>query len=327
MQVELICDSDRLRQFAPEWSAFVRQQQNVTPFQLPDWLMTWWSHFGSGTPYVIAFRERDLVGVMPCFLHEWNGLRQLTLMGSGISDYLDPIFAPCYESAIVDCLREHITSNSSWDICDWQDISNNTPLLALAGQGLDARVTSETPCSESALEDSYENFWQQRPHQIHRNVRRYTDKAKQSGTLQFSVTSTADPDLLDALIALHAARWQARGESGMIEANRSKDFLLDIVSQLADQDFVRIFSLQYEGNVAAILLGFAYEGTLYGYLTAFDPTHAQLRLGLVLLSEAFRECYRQSFRTWNFCRGDEAYKLLWGAQFLPRCRINLSHKR
>ncbi len=54
---------------------------------MPEWLLTWWWHFGSGRLRVMVFRQMgEVAGVLPCFLHPWNGRRQLTLVGSGITD-------------------------------------------------------------------------------------------------------------------------------------------------------------------------------------------------------------------------------------------------
>jgi len=64
--VEVIEDAARLCGFRPEWSQFLRKIPAATPFQMPEWLVTWWNHFGSGALRVMAFRHnRELVGVLP----------------------------------------------------------------------------------------------------------------------------------------------------------------------------------------------------------------------------------------------------------------------
>ncbi|HZS52841.1 MAG TPA: hypothetical protein VFA65_00450 [Bryobacteraceae bacterium] len=122
--VETITDCYGLHEFRPEWSAFVSRNPPETPFQTPEWLITWWKHFGSGDLRVMVFRQESrLVGVMPLFLHEWNGRCQLTLIGAGLTDYLDPLFQPEYTPEIVNRLARELNSWADWDICDWQDLS------------------------------------------------------------------------------------------------------------------------------------------------------------------------------------------------------------
>jgi hypothetical protein len=129
-----------LSDFRDQWSAFVSRLPPETPFQTPEWLITWWEHFGSGCLRVMVFRQDTrIVGVMPLFLHEWNGRRQLTLIGSGMTDYLDPVFEPECIPQIVDRLGRELNSSADWDICDWQDLSVNTPLASVGATVEDTR--------------------------------------------------------------------------------------------------------------------------------------------------------------------------------------------
>jgi hypothetical protein len=53
-------------------------------------MIPWWNYSGSGRMRTLVFRDGGaLVGVLPIFVHDWNGWRQATLLGNGISDYLD----------------------------------------------------------------------------------------------------------------------------------------------------------------------------------------------------------------------------------------------
>jgi CelD/BcsL family acetyltransferase involved in cellulose biosynthesis len=248
-------------------------------------------------------------------------------MGSGISDYLDPVVTESYEHAIVEYLSEYLAANNEWDVCDWQDLSYDTSFAALSGDAWEIEKVEDMQCSEIALDGSFDQFWRQRPRHVRRNVRRYGDRARQNGPLDFQVSSEADARLIRTLITLHAERWSARGEPGMIEANHSAQFLVDVAQRFAAKDMLRVFSLNYQGEIAAIHLVFLYRNTIYGYLTGFNPAYGQLALGSLLLGEALQECYRQGFHSWNFCRGDEPYKSDWGAQPIRRCRLLLSRKR
>lgn len=324
MQLEVIRDANRLLQFAPEWSAFAKSQPSVTPFQLPEWLLTWWSHFGSDSPRVFVVRRQECVAVLPCFLHDWKGKRQLTLVGSGISDYLDPLLVASERCAILSCIRDELAATHDWDVCDWQDLASDTPLASLTEN---TEKHEEVICRELQFAGTFEDYWLELPRHLRRNVRRYGDKARQQGALEFHVAGSADRSLLHALIHLHGARWSARGEPGMIAANHSQEFLFEVAQRFAAQDMLRIFSLLYDGRTAAIILAFVYGGVVYGYLTGFDPTLKQFSLASVLLAESLRECWRQDLRAWNFCRGDETYKADWRGQAIRRCRLVLYPKR
>ncbi|MBV9300853.1 MAG: GNAT family N-acetyltransferase [Acidobacteriaceae bacterium] len=326
IKLEVIDNDSRLRAFESEWSAFARAIAEVTPFQLPEWLLTWWSHFGTtGQPHVLVFREGgEIAGVIPLFLHQWNGQRQMTLIGSGISDYLEPAIHSQSCPEILGQLQRHLEAHSDWSICDWQDLSANTPLSKLKSNGkFDCATTDDQPCTEIRFTGTFEEFRKARPKDLKRNLRRYRQKAEALGSLLFQVTKEADPELMDALVELHTAKWQKRGQLGMIQANGSAEFLCDIARAFAPRDMLRFFSLRFAGKISALIVAFSYRNTMYGYLSAFHPQHEHLGLGRTLLYDALRHCHENGYAAWNFLRGEEPYKFWWGAQKIPKRRVKL----
>lgn len=265
------------------------------------------------------------MGVVPCFRHHWNGLRQMTLIGSGISDYLEPAIDPRYCPAILDQLRNHLAEDQEWDVCDWQDLSVETPLSRLRSDGgFELAASPDVACTEIALKGSFDEFRAGRSKDLKRNLRRYRQKAEAIGPLQFEVVDEAHPALMKALVELHTAKWQKRGEPGMIQANSSAEFLSEVAREFEARDMLRFFSLRFQDKVAAMILAFPYRKTMFGYLTAFDPEHEAFGFGRALLFEALRHCYENGYEAWNFLRGEEPYKFWWGAELIPKCRVRLS---
>jgi CelD/BcsL family acetyltransferase involved in cellulose biosynthesis len=326
LTLEVMDSVSLLLDIEAEWSAFARTLPGITPFQLPQWLLTWWRHFGNGQLHVLVFHEKDaMVGIVPCFRHQWNGLRQLTLIGSGISDYLEPAIDSHHCPAILDRLRIHLEADMDWDVCDWQDLSSNTPLIALKSDGkFESAASSDISCSEIRLSGTFEEFRNARPKDLKRNLRRYRTKAEALGNLRFEVAKEANPELMRALVDLHGAKWERRGEPGMIEANGSAEFLCEIAREFASRNMLRIFSLHFDGRIVAVIVAFSYEKRMFGYLSAFDPEHESLGFGRTLLFEALRYCYDNGYEAWNFLRGDEPYKFWWGAQLIPKSRVRLT---
>lgn len=268
-----------------------------------------------------------MVGIIPCFLHEWNGRRQISLIGSGITDYLEPAINPQYAPEILNHVQRYLEAKTDWEICDWQDLSGETPLRDLPTNGaLELNVAADTPCSEIPLTGTFEEFWCRRPKDLKRNVRRYTEKAEAAGTLEFKETRELDAEPLRALVQLHAARWKSRGEPGMINANGLAEFLCQVAREFAGRDMLQLFTLRFEGKIVAVILAFRSENTLFGYLSAFDPKYEKLGIGRTLLYEALRYSYANGYTAWNFLRGDEPYKFWWGAQIIPKCRVRLTRK-
>jgi CelD/BcsL family acetyltransferase involved in cellulose biosynthesis len=314
--LEIIQNAPELRRFLPEWSEFTRRHLDVSPFQMPEWLTTWWSHFGSGELRTIVFRDYGkVIGVLPCFKHEWNGRHQLTLVGSGITDYLDPIAEPSLTAEMIDALWAQLKRWNDWDVCDWQDLSRDTPLQVLGD------VAPETPGTAIAIEHPFHEYLASRPKNLRRNLRRYREKAEAIAPVSFHVTDTADPDLLNSLVHLHRVRWQKEGEAGMIAANRSEAFLREVAGLLASSGLLRIFTVRFGERIAAILLALRNQTTIYSYLSAFDPEWESFGFGRELLAQALRHTHENGYRRWDFLRGEEPYKFSWGAELVPKCRV------
>jgi CelD/BcsL family acetyltransferase involved in cellulose biosynthesis len=232
-----------------------------------------------------------------------------------MSDYLDPVFDARYFPAIAQALKSHLLNFSGWEFCDWQDLSAHTPLRALAP------AAEDTPCSRVPLASSFERFLAQRPHGLKRNLRRYREKALAFGAMHFRISADPEPYLLRNLIELHRARWQHSGRPGMIDANAAEGFVQDAARTMAEEGMLRIFTLYFREQVGAIVLALRNEGTLFSYLSAFDPEHEVLGLGRELLKCSLEHAHAERYQCWDFMRGDEPYKLTWGAQVVPKCRL------
>jgi CelD/BcsL family acetyltransferase involved in cellulose biosynthesis len=268
--------------------------------------------------HVVTGWEGDqLSAILPSFIHEWNGRVQMTLVGSGISDYLDPVVdPPCWPEFLYQ-LQEHLQSTPGWQVCDWQDLDTNSPLTALR----DAVTHTHVPCSSICLTGSFESFWSARPSGLRRNLRRYTQRAQQIAPVTFEVVEGNDPALLDRIIRLHSRRWRAHGEPGMIALNHSAPFLREVTARLSRM--VCYFALRFGDDVAAALLAFVHRNEIFAYMSAFDPENESFGFGSKLLYEALRAAHDSRYSAWNFLRGDEPYKFLFGAEQTRRCRITI----
>ncbi|MDQ2842606.1 MAG: GNAT family N-acetyltransferase [Acidobacteriota bacterium] len=324
LRLEVVEEFGRLGELRSEWSSFNPDVLSLTPFQTPEWLFTWWKHFGSGQLRVFVFRDGSgkFVGVVPCFLHKWEERRQLTLLGSGISDYLEPPIALEHRRGAMDCLREYLVGDSGWDVCNWQDLANDSFLENIGPKAeLILEHRPDLPCSEILVDRCFSEFWAGRPAGLRRNVRRYSDKARQIAMPEFRVSPSYDEECLESLIRLHSARWREQGELGTIAANGSATFLRDVTKEFARQNSLLFFSLRLEGEIAAVILSFPYRNVLFSYLSAFDPEYSALGLGRILLYEAVRYTFEQNYSAWNFLRGSEPYKFDWGAREIPKSRL------
>jgi CelD/BcsL family acetyltransferase involved in cellulose biosynthesis len=324
LALEVVSGARELQAIQGEWADLAGRCPDVTVFQRPEWLIPWWDYSGSGRMCTLAFRESGrLAGLLPMFVHDWNGRRQVTLMGNGISDRLDltaePEFATACAARAYAFLEERA---SDWDVCDWQDLRASSPLLAGAKDRFDWRVSPSIPSASVALPASFDEFFAALPRGLKRNVRRYGEHLRKDHQVRFE-TATSDPsgELVTALISLHEARWQAKGEPGML-AGRER-FLQKVTPVLAGSNLLRIHVLEADGHIAGIVCQFWDGWRASGYITGFDPALDRYSPGVLLLDYAISRAIGDGARYWDFLRGNERYKFQWGATQSSKFRLRL----
>src|SRR5205809_6989184 len=109
----------------------------------------------------------------------------------------------------------------------------------------------------------------------------------------------------DRFVALHR---RSRGEKAEFMTPDTELFFRDVAETLAARGWLRLGVLSVDGEDAAVLFGFAYEGTLALYNAAYDPNRAPLSVGIACAAYAIRSAIAEGLRTYDFLRGDEPYK-------------------
>src|SRR4051794_39590259 len=93
-----------LEALRPAWEDLWHSAEESTPFQSPGWLIPWLRHLGEGKLQCLSFwQDEQLCGLAPLYIYNRpeDGKRQLLLMGSGNSDYLDILVRPGHESVVL----------------------------------------------------------------------------------------------------------------------------------------------------------------------------------------------------------------------------------
>lgn len=90
-------------------------------------------------------------------------------------------------------------------------------------------------------------------------------------------------------------------------------FHRDAVALLAESGLVRLYTLRLGARALASLYGITWNGRFYFYQSGFDPAFARLSAGLVLMGETVAESFARGLATYEFLRGEEAYKFDWAS--------------
>lgn len=313
--VDLITSAAELERIAPEWDALWRRSPDATPFQSPHWCLPWWKRFGSDDPFAIALRSNgSLDAFAPLYIlrDEESGESLGMFIGTGVTDYLDAIVAP---GAGAEPLLEAMTS-ADCQMWDLQQMRPSSPLLnAPLPDSWSDNTEDQEACPVLSIENAGEELQNILSTHSRKKLRYFRRLAEREGTVRYeTVTLQSLDQLLGALFELHGARWRQRGLPGVLDDEHIRAFHHDVARRMLAAGALRMYAMRIDERIVAIFYGFAHHGTVFYYLSGYDPGLENLSLGNVIVAHAIDEAVRAADHTFDFLRGAEEYKYSWGAK-------------
>ena len=303
-----------------EWFDLWSGIPDSTVFQSPDWLIPWWAQYGDGAMLSFAFRcDGRLVGLAPLYIYEdtEHRTRNVLLIGTGNSDYLDIVVHPEFKSVCwTSVLRELERRSNVWDECDFQQLRSCSSLVQAAGEmgRLKTQLQQDEPCPVLDVHSPL-SF------PIQKKAKYYRRRLENSGTFQIEeATPDSFGEIFDALEHLHGQRWRARGVSGVLSAECDREFHRCAARAFLNSKMLRLYGARLNGKIIAALYAFCSRRRTYFYLSGFDPEYAHFSIGTVILAHAIEAARRHGCELFDFLRGQEAYKYRWGAADQPTFR-------
>jgi CelD/BcsL family acetyltransferase involved in cellulose biosynthesis len=261
----------------PNWQELWDRCPGATPFQSPDWLMSWWTHFGKGERRILLAKENGrLVAVAPLYIHE----RRVGFIGEWTSDHAGVLCENPEQAA-------RLFRDKGWKL--YQSPAESYPAIAIHAD------------------------WHL-PHRFLGNLVRTERQLRSSGVLTYE---TADAnslhEFLDALFRLHASRWSLKDEPGVLGHPKIWPFHLEVARKFLDRGWLRLHGLRFNGALIAVLYAFSAKGRTFYYQSGFDAAFNRFSPGSLVLKYAIDEAIREGCHTFEFLRGREPYKYKWGA--------------
>jgi CelD/BcsL family acetyltransferase involved in cellulose biosynthesis/glycosyltransferase involved in cell wall biosynthesis len=320
VEIQEITTVQDLQRIRAEWRELWEQCPDATPFQLPEWLLPWCEHFAGSELLVLALRYRSkLVGMFPIFLHADGPrrVREMSLAGTGISDYLNPLLLPDMSRTASELIFRYLAAHSSnWQCVDLQGLSAGSALLSTFGNaGLKSKIFRDEVCPLLALPPTMTEFINQMQPKLRKNLRRARRYFEGSDGIKVTTACAETLDRhLDELFTLHGSRWRERNLPGVLCDSKVQLFHRNAAAGLLKAGILRVQVLNLGDEAAAAIYWMASKDRAYSYLGGFSPEFERCSPGAVLLEHAVEESIHEGLREFDFLRGSEAYKYAWGAR-------------
>lgn len=302
--VEEIGTLEALRALAPEWERLWKKT-GATPFQTPQWLIPWWEHFGSGKLRVLTVREGgggrgELTALLPLVQRG----EELHFLGTGVTDWLDGLFESASASHQ---LFRALCAARDWQRCDLRQLPRHSHLLeAPLAEGFTGRLEIAEVCPCLELPGKAERRLLE--------LEYYKRRARRCCQSEFIEADARNVDqLMEALFRLHSLRWRALGLEGMFADAPVRAFHRQVARGFCRKKCLNLFGLKFGQRIVGCYYGFFAKGAAYYYLSGFDPEFKVFSPGTMVVGHAIERAMAEGARRFDFLRGQEPYKYLWGA--------------
>jgi CelD/BcsL family acetyltransferase involved in cellulose biosynthesis len=309
------------------WNGLLARARQPSVFLSWQWQTSWARAFLASRPLHLLRVSDDagtLAGMLPLY-DEGAGLRRF-VGGVDVSDYLDLIAPSGREEEVWQALLQHRAGEATeWDLHAIRAASPTLDILPrlCPAVGIRAQVEREDRCPVLELPATWEAYLESLPGKDRHELRRKIGKLEREMP-GASVRSHASPEGWDGALAdfLRLHRLSKAGKARFMD-ERMEAFFRDATRALAAAGWARLWFLQWNGTAVASFLCLEHAGWVGLYNSGFDPLHAKLAPGIVLLAHVIRAAIDRAVAVFDFLRGEESYKYAFGpaAQDLFRVRV------
>jgi CelD/BcsL family acetyltransferase involved in cellulose biosynthesis len=310
------------------WDGLLARSAFPSPFLSWAWQSAWLGVLGGDRRLQLARAEDaggDLVGLLPLGADE-QGVFQI-VGGVDVSDYLDVIaLAGLEEEVWAALLQSRVVAPGVWDLHSIRAASPTARLLpGLArAYGLAVSVTVEERCPVIDLPGTWDQYLAglsaKQRHELLRKRRRL-DRERPGTVTAAHATPEAISAGLDAFLVLH--RGSRIGKARFMDS-RMEGFFRLAIRALAARGMARLWLLEHGDRALAAFICIEWPETVGLYNSGFDVEMAALSPGIVLLGEIIRDAIARGRRRFDFLRGEEPYKLGFGARLEDLCAIRVT---
>jgi CelD/BcsL family acetyltransferase involved in cellulose biosynthesis len=295
---------------------------HATPFQSPEWLISWVEAFQPQSLRTIEVRsDGRLVGLAPLLVYSRKAEQVLAFLGGGVSDYLDVIFESGREEEAGEEILAAIRAMAGWTMLELTDVRSHSPLL---GTRLGDGAREHDRSSALALPESAEEFWQGLSRHQRANLRNARSRLGNAGGVRVErARKETVTEFLEDLFRLHTERWSLASEPGMLASEAVRSFHLRAAPLLTERGFLRIDRLRLKDRTLAVIYSLLGADTVFCYMQGFDPGFRYFSPGTQLMLRLIEDAIEERRRRFDFLRGQEAYKEHWGAKAEATYRIRL----
>jgi CelD/BcsL family acetyltransferase involved in cellulose biosynthesis len=328
---------------APAWDELAVLQG--LPLCAPGWMLAWWEQMApiGGELRIVAIHDgAQLIALAPWFGQRSDrGRVDLRFLGAENSDRVDVLCRAGREREVCTALRAAIrTMRPRPDVVAFEAAPASSKWPQRLARG-DLRLlryrNSLLPAPSVALPEGAPEAWLEgRSSNFRSQMRRMRRRLEQRGGQVRQIVEPAEVEhAIDALLHLHAARWEDRARSGLDRPGM--EAMLQQAAAVLGPDRLRLWTAEIAGEPISVQLFQAAGGQIKYWNGGWMEEHADVKPTMLTILAALEDGIARGERRLDLGAGTHPYKmrfadgddpLAWGGLIVrngrwPRTRAEL----
>lgn len=305
----LVMKRDHVSRCSALWKTLFAQTPNSTVFTSYEWFHTLCTYLLRVDPQLLIFYEHDQpIGIIPAVMNN----NTLQLIGDErVTDINDMVYCSGYEQHIIEAFASFIKSKDMH--LNLFPLEQHSPLVFYLPQFLDDIVIEKTDvCPIVHLPESWEDYLKNLNGKARHELRRKLRKAN-GVTMQ-----PIEPERIDILFRLMVA--SDKNKKDFLTAEMCA-FFKNIAHLFSQHGWLRFRAAYHDSRPICALFSFQTNNHIFLYNAGFDPMFSTLSPGIAAVGLDIKTAIDEQFKYYDFLRGEENYKLQFGAQKRNTVRI------
>lgn len=327
-----------------DWDAVLTASDAKSVFLSWEMLRAWWDSYGKNHELLLLSctdAAGNLIAIAPMIRTRAKtsagvSVREVRLIGdlAGGAEKLDWIVRKGREEEVVPAILDWMERKApKWDIFHYNTVRPDSVVAQILLRECARRkwhmVREDRRSFFVSVPDDWPAFLAARskkmrqivPQRVRRAEKTFKVRARRCGSLE-----TLQNDL-NALFALHAKRWQKRGESGNLFQPEKQRFYFEAASRCLDRGWLDFWLLDFNDQPVAGEFGFSDGEVYFNLQQGFDPEFASYGAGVVLRVAIIQDLIRRGIHGYDFMLGEEEYKERWGGLPSPLMFVAVARPR
>lgn len=284
------------------WRILFASRADRSPFTSYEWYQALCKNVLHRDPTVISLSfDHHPVALLPAEIR--HGTLQM-IQDERVSDCANILIEPGYDDMVIAALASYI-----------EDHGLNLDLFPLEpGSGIvermpgildDITISDHEVCPFLLLPASWEDYLHTLTSKLRHELRRKIKRA--AGIRLYELNA----DRLGSFLELMA---RSGIKKRQFLTNDIRSFFNDIARSFARQGWLRMCCASLGSTPVAALFSFHRGSRVFLYNSGYDPQYTHLAPGIVTIALDIQKAIEEGFSGYDFLRGEEDYKLRFGAQ-------------